>query len=65
VDTIFVMSDGEPSMGEVTDPGMIREHVAAWNQNRGIVINTIAVGGQFQILEWLAQDSKGTHLKYE
>jgi HEAT repeat protein len=65
VDTIFVMSDGEPSMGEVTDPGMIREHVAAWNQNRGIVINTIAVGGQFQILEWLAQDNKGTHLKYE
>lgn len=65
VDTIFIMSDGEPSMGEVTDPGMIREHVAAWNQNRNIVINTIAVGGQFQVLEWLAEDSGGTHLKYE
>ncbi len=65
VDTIFVMSDGEPSMGEVVEPLVIREHVAAWNENRRIVINTIAVGGQFSILEWLAEDSGGTHVKFE
>lgn len=65
VDTIFVMSDGEPSMGEVVEPLVIREHVASWNEHRGIVINTIAVGGQFSILEWLAEDSGGTHVKYE
>lgn len=65
VDTIFVMSDGEPSMGTVIDPMQIREHVAAWNEHRKIVINTIAVGGQFQILEWLAKDSGGTHVKFE
>ncbi len=65
VDTIFVMSDGEPSMGEVVEPLVIREHVASWNENRRIVINTVAVGGQFNILEWLAEDSGGTHVKFE
>ncbi|MFN0007139.1 MAG: HEAT repeat domain-containing protein [Planctomycetota bacterium] len=65
VDTIYVMSDGEPSVGDVVDPLMIREEVAAWNEHRGIVLNTIAIGGQFQILEWLAEDSGGTHVKFE
>jgi len=60
-----VMSDGEPSVGDVVDPLMIREHVKSWNEHRGIVLNTIAIGGQFQILEWLAEDSGGTHVKFE
>ena len=65
VDTIFILSDGEPSVGEETDPVVIREHVKAWNEHRGIVINTIQIAGQFQVLDWLADDSGGTHLKYE
>lgn len=65
VDTIFLMSDGEPSVGDVIEPVLIREHVKAWNEHRKIVINTVAVAGQFQILEWLAQDSGGTHVKFE
>lgn len=64
VDTIFVLSDGEPSVGEVIDPGAIREHVRQWNEHRGIVINSIAVGGSFEILRWLAQDSGGTHVEF-
>ena len=65
VDTIIIMSDGEPTQGEETDPSVIREHVKAWNEHRGIVINTIQVAGQFQVLDWLAEDSGGTHVKYE
>jgi len=65
VDTIFVLSDGEPSVGEVTDPTMIREHVKAWNEHRKIVINTIQIAGQFQVLDWIAEDSGGTHVKFE
>jgi len=65
VDTIFIMSDGEPNLGKESDPVVIREHVKAWNEHRGIVINTIQVAGQFQILDWLAEDSGGTHVKYE
>jgi HEAT repeat protein len=65
VDTIFILSDGEPNQGEESDPVIIREHVKAWNEHRGIVINTIQVAGQFQVLDWLAEDSGGTHVKYE
>jgi hypothetical protein len=65
VDTIFVLSDGEPSQDVVNEPLVIREHVAGWNQHRRIVVNTIAIGGQFSILEWLAQDSGGIHVKFE
>jgi len=60
VDTIFVLSDGEPSIGQITDPWGIRKEVANWNEDRGVVINAISVGGKFRILEWLALDSGGS-----
>jgi len=65
VDTIFVLSDGEPSVGDVLDPFEIRAHVKRWNKDRDIVINSIAVGGSFQILEWIAEDSGGTHVRFD
>ncbi|MFY9344543.1 MAG: HEAT repeat domain-containing protein [Planctomycetota bacterium] len=63
VDTIFIMSDGEPTNGEVIDPHRIREDVAFWNKYRKIKINTIAIGGNLEILEWLAKDSGGTYVQ--
>ena len=65
VDTIIVISDGEPTDGGQTDQLIIREHVKRWNEQRRIVIDTIAVGGQFQILQWLAADSGGAHVHFE
>jgi HEAT repeat protein len=65
VDTIFLLSDGEPTVGDEIEPMAIREAVKGWNEHRKIVINTIAIAGQFQILEWLAADSGGTHVKFE
>jgi hypothetical protein len=64
VDTIFILSDGEPSVGDVIDPGAIRERVREWNEHRHIVINSIAVGGTFEVLRWLAEDSGGTHVEF-
>jgi HEAT repeat protein len=64
VDTIFVLSDGEPTAGEVTDVGKIREDVRAWNEHRGIEINTIGIGGRLDILQWLSEDSGGKHVKF-
>ena len=64
VDTIFVLSDGEPTAGAQTDPYVIREHVADWNEHRGIVIHTISVGLDLPVLEWLAEDSGGKHVKF-
>ena len=64
VDTIFVLSDGEPTAGAVTDVGRIREDVRAWNEHRGIEINTIGIGGRLDILQWLSEDSGGKHVKF-
>lgn len=58
MDTLVVLSDGEPSVG-LTEIGMIREEVRRWNAERGVVIHTVQVGAKFKILEWLAVDSGG------
>ncbi|MBZ0153924.1 MAG: VWA domain-containing protein, partial [Planctomycetes bacterium] len=63
VDTIFVLSDGEPTAGEQIDPYRIREDIAAWNRHRRVKIHTIAVGGSLEVLEWLALDSGGRYLQ--
>ena len=64
VDTIFFLSDGEPSVGDVIDPAAIREEVQAWNKERGVVIHTISIGDRFPLLEWLATDSGGKYRTY-
>jgi len=63
VDTIYLMSDGEPTVGAVIDPYRIREDVAFWNKHRKIKIHTVAIGGSLEILEWLAEDAGGKHIK--
>lgn len=64
VDTIFVLSDGEPTVGEITDGNAIRASVAKWNKHRGVKLHCIAVGGSLQVLEWLAKDTGGRYVKY-
>jgi HEAT repeat protein/Mg-chelatase subunit ChlD len=61
VDTVYFLSDGEPSVGDIVDPAAIRETVGRWNEQRGVVIHTIAIGERFPLLEWLAADSGGTY----
>ncbi len=63
VDTIFIMSDGEPTNGEVIDPHRIREDVAFWNKHRKVKIHSIAIGGNLEVLEWLAKDAGGNYVQ--
>jgi von Willebrand factor type A domain/HEAT repeats len=63
VDTLYVLSDGEPTSGMELDPHRIREDVKEWNRHRRIKIHTIAVGGNLDVLEWLAKDSGGKHVR--
>ena len=44
IDTIYLLTDGDPSAGEIVDAGTLREEVARWNSIRGIRIHCIAVG---------------------
>jgi hypothetical protein len=64
VDTIYVLSDGEPTAGAITDGMTIRQEIAAWNKHRNVVIHCIAVGGSLEILEWLAADTGGSYVKF-
>ncbi|TAJ19106.1 MAG: VWA domain-containing protein [Planctomycetota bacterium] len=61
VDTIYLLTDGEPTQGAIIDPVAIRQRIQLWNRHRGVVIHAIAFGGSFPVLEWLAGDSGGTY----
>lgn len=64
VDTIYLLSDGEPSTGEIVDPTALARAVALWNRERRIVIHTIAFGYHSKLLKKLASDSGGSYVKY-
>ncbi len=61
VDTIFLLTDGYPSAGEIVAPDRLARAVAAWNLGRGIRIHTVAIGGPSTLLERLAEESGGEH----
>ncbi|MCB9899542.1 MAG: HEAT repeat domain-containing protein [Planctomycetes bacterium] len=63
VDTIYLLTDGVPSLGDVTVPELIRRSVDAWNAQRHVVLNAIAMGldeEKFPLLRELAEDNGGT-----
>lgn len=62
VDTIYVLTDGQPSAGPIVDHGALASEVARWNAGRGIRIHTIAIGQKSKLLEQLAKDSGGHHI---
>lgn len=62
VDTIVLLSDGEPTAGRLVDPGAIRAEIARRNQGRDIIIHTVSLGARLRTLEWLAEDSGGRHV---
>ena len=47
VDTIFFLSDGRPTVGDLIDPADILAEVRAANDLRKVVIHTLAIG-EFQ-----------------
>lgn len=64
VDTVVVLSDGEPSVGPVTDPGAILAEVRRWNEHRGVEIHCVSVGGSLHLLEDLAEEHGGSYVEY-
>ncbi|QDU67025.1 HEAT repeat domain-containing protein [Engelhardtia mirabilis] len=61
VDTIFFLSDGDPSVGEFVDPDDILREVREANELRKIVIHTFALGHfRKTFMERLAAESGGT-----
>jgi hypothetical protein len=62
VDTIYLLTDGRPSAGEITDVQDLADQVQRWNHQRQIVVHGIAVGEDSALLKRLAQESGGQYV---
>ncbi|MEM7233451.1 MAG: HEAT repeat domain-containing protein [Planctomycetota bacterium] len=61
VDTIYLMTDGQPSAGKITAPDAIRKAIRKQNRIRAVTIHCIAFGEQSKFLEELAKDNGGKY----
>jgi len=61
VDTIFLLSDGQPTRGRITNPGQILQEIGRQNQARGATIHTIAFGAESDFLRQLAAQNGGVY----
>lgn len=61
VDTVYLLTDGEPSAGEIIVPDDIADEVQRWNRVRQIVIHTIGFGIDSALLKRLAEESGGVY----
>jgi HEAT repeat protein len=65
IDTIFFLSDGDATVGEVIDPLELRRLIREWNRLARIRIHTIGVGKEpnIALLYGIAEDSGGQFQK--
>ncbi len=61
VDTIYLLSDGSPSAGPITDPEQLADAVQAWNRTRRLRIHCIAIGADSPMLKRIAAESGGNY----
>ena len=59
LDTIYLLTDGQPSGGTINNPKRIRELVNQWNAVSHITIHCVSIGGDNGLLRGLAKDSGG------
>ncbi len=62
VDTIYLLSDGEPSAGTYTDPTRILEEIARLNEASQVTIHTIALGFDSGFMRQLAEQNRGSYV---
>jgi len=62
VDTIFLLSDGQPTRGRYTDPDRILEEIRKLNLVRNATINTIAIAIELDLMKKLAEQNGGTYV---
>ncbi|MFP4555773.1 MAG: VWA domain-containing protein [Bacteroidales bacterium] len=64
VETIFLLSDGAPTVGKITNRQRIISQVEEWNPHDRVVINTIGLGQDkdAEFLTKLAESNRGTYI---
>lgn len=63
VDTIYLLSDGAPSAGRVTNPDAILERIQIVNRVRLIQIHTISIGQKSPFMKRLAEENGGSYIE--
>ncbi|MCA8957447.1 MAG: HEAT repeat domain-containing protein [Planctomycetes bacterium] len=65
VDEVFVLSDGEPTAGELKDPQAILDLIRDTNRYSSVRINTLYMGGgaESDFMRRLAEENGGTYLR--
>jgi len=63
VDTVFVLSDGEPSAGEITDVDALARDILRRNRYRRVVFQCVSVGEDSPLLQRLASATGGRYVK--
>ena len=61
IDTIYLLTDGVPTRGRITEPGAILEEIGIQNRLRGVTIHCIAFGEESKFLEDLAKQNGGQY----
>jgi len=63
VDTVYLLSDGDPSSGTIVDPLELRAELGQWNSVARVTVHCVSVGQRSQLLADLARDSGGRYLE--
>lgn len=61
VDTVYLLSDGQPNRGRCTAPRQIVDAVRTQLRGRKVTIHTVSVGPRLGLLEALAKQSGGRY----
>ncbi len=64
VDTLYLLSDGEPSAGAITSTAKIHDEVMRLNQTRKLRIHCIAIGESSQFMRGLAEGTGGSYVEF-
>lgn len=59
LDTIYLLTDGQPSGGKINNGRRIRELVRQWNAVKHITIHCVSIGSDNALLRGLAEDTGG------
>ena len=63
-DTIYLVSDGQPTVGKFTEGALILEYIALWNKRRKVKVHAIGVGDghDLNFLRSLAESHGGEYV---
>ncbi len=62
-DSLYILSDGEPTTGAVKDPVRLKREVARWNRGRLLRLHCVSIGRDSPLLAALARHSGGRYVR--